>query len=474
MSFKGPTRFPFQKHGAEFLSKRSHALLADEQGLGKTIQAIDAADAAMANRILVLCKRVGRQHWINQFRDFSNTHRTSQSIGATDRIDPNVDLTAVHYDVVFRPKLLRQLVKQKWDLIIADEMHVLKSGESSLRGQVILGTPNLGNKALLKGQKDLWLCNRTEMFWGLSGTPMPNHAGDLYAWLRSLHPELMPPATLDFDVFMRTFTACRESPYGGYQVFGNKSTNLFGQIIRQIMLRRRRKDVLPEMPDLLIDSMSMSGDPGKALKAWEGTEQADKIKDLLLGMDPEANPQEAAQAWGLDLSSLRRLTGMAKAVEAADVVTDELNSGAHEKVVVFGWHPDVLDTMAKILEKRGFGPIVLHGRSSDVVKDNAETWFQTDPNRRVLLGNILTAGTTITLTRAHRLFFVEASWVPGENEQAMLRILRIGQDKNCHVTFLSLANTIDDLVTAVFTRKAKMIDNIYQKAGVDSPAFQPT
>jgi SNF2 family DNA or RNA helicase len=457
----GPERFPFQLGGASFLAYRDNALLADEQGLGKTIQAIDAADAAMARRILVVCKRVGRLHWAREFAAFSPVQRRVQLPGTKDRIDPGVELTIIHFDIIHRKEILAQLVKQTWDLIIVDEMHNLKGGENSLRGQVLLGNAAGGHSAK-------WLCNRTGGMWGLSGTPMPNHAGDLYPWLRALHRDLLPPVAHDYDGFMRTFTRCVASPYGGYRVFGNKATNLMASILRGMMLRRTRREVLPQLPDLIIDYVPLPGRVDTAVQLWENTPEAHQIRDVLLAMDPEGNPAEAALAWGNDLSTLRRLTGMAKAADAAEIVADELTSGAHEKVVVFGWHPDVLEAMAAILAKQGFNPITLHGRSSDDVKDNAESWFQDDPSRRVLLGNIQTAGTTITLTRAHRLFFVEPSWVPGENEQAMLRILRIGQTENCHVTFLGLANTLDDLITATYTRKAKMLSELYQATSVGS------
>jgi SNF2 family DNA or RNA helicase len=458
----GPDRFPYQKEGHLFLAQRDHALLADEQGLGKTIQAIDAADAAMADRILIVCKRIGRHHWANEFQKFSPVPRQVQMPNVGDKIDKQVAVTIVHFDIIHRKEILAQLVKQTWDLIIVDEMHSLKGGSASLRGTVLLGDPATPR------WKARWLCNRTGAMWGLSGTPMPNHAGDLFPWLRALHPDLLPPVAQDYDGFMRTFTRCTESPYGGYRVYGNKATSMFGSILRRMMLRRTRREVLPQLPDLIVDQLPLAGNADKGVALWENTPEAQEIKNVLLSMDPDENPAEAAQAWEADLSTLRRLTGMAKAREAADVVIDELTDGGHEKIVVFGWHPDVLDAMARILEDKKFKPIVLHGRSSDEVKDNAESWFQNDPSRRVLLGNIQTAGTTITLTRAHRLLFVEPSWVPGENEQAMLRILRIGQTETCHVTFLGLAGTLDDLITTVFSRKARMLSEIFQASGVDN------
>lgn len=443
---KGPERFPFQRTGARWLSQRDRALLADEQGLGKSVQAIDAADNAGAVRVLVLCKAVGRRHWAREFDKFSPVRRCAQLPTTSDRISSSADLTVINYDIVHRKPILKQLVRQNWDLMICDEMQTLKAGDGSLRGQVVL-------------DRTRGLANRCGAVWGLSGTPAPNHAGDLHPWLSSLHPGLVPP---DYVEYLRRYTKFQQTPFG-YKVWANNNVAELRDLLSDVMLRRTRTEVLPQLPPLRVDHVALDADMDATIKWLEDHEDTLHIKAVIAGMDPEQNPADAAMAWDTDLSTLRRLTGLAKAKSCADLVRQELDND-HEKVVVMGWHPEVLDRMAQDLSD--YQPIVLHGATPQSEKDSAESEFQDNPQRRVLLGQIQTAGTTITLTRAHRLVFVEPSWVPGENEQAMLRILRIGQDRDCLVSFTALPNTLDDIVTSVFTRKAQMLAEIYNDPSV--------
>ena len=449
----GPERFPFQKTGASWLCRRDRALLADEQGLGKSVQAIDAADNAGANRILVLCKAVGRQHWVREFDKFSPARRSSQVPRVGEPIRDSVDLTVINYDIAHRKPVLQQLVRQNWDLLICDEMQSLKAGGGSLRGQVVL-------------DRARGLANRCDAVWGLSGTPAPNHAGDLHPWLWGLHGHLVPA---DYETFLQRYTRYTETPFG-YKVYGNRNVQELRDLLADVMLRRTRTEVMPQLPDLRVDHIPLDADVDATLRWLEDHEDVLAIKSVVAGMDPDENPAEAAQAWENDLSSLRRLTGLAKAKPCAELVRQELDGG-QEKVVVMGWHPEVLERMAQAL--CDYNPIVLHGGTPQSEKDSAESDFQDNPKRRVLLGQIQTAGTTITLTRAHRLIFVEPSWVPGENEQAMLRILRIGQDRDCLVSFTALPNTLDDIVTSVFTRKAAMLAEIYNDPSVRNEDRQP-
>lgn len=442
----GSPRYPFQIRGADWLSRRDRALLADEMGLGKTVQAIDAADRTGAERVLVVCRAVGRRQWAREFETWSAADRTVQIPAPGDNVDPRVDLTVINYDIIHRPEVLRQLVRQRWDVLVLDEMHSLKAGRGSLRGEVVL-------------DRERGLYRRAGVVWGLSGTPAPNHAGDLHPWLSALHPDLIGPELAgSYERFLQHYTYCEQTPYG-WRVRGNRRGRELRRLLHDggVVLRRRRAEVLPELPDLTVDTLPLPPDSRRAARAvaqLQDHPDADLVRSVLLGMDPDEHPAAAVEAWEQDLSTLRRITGLAKIEPVAQQVADELDGG-REKVVVMGWHPEVLDTLAERLAE--YRPVVVHGRTDPADKEQAEQLFQSDPERRVFLGNILSAGTTITLTAADRMLIAEPSWVPGENEQAILRILRIGQDRHCHVTFPALEGTVDEIIQSVYARKARMI-----------------
>jgi SNF2 family DNA or RNA helicase len=76
---------------------------------------------------------------------------------------------------------------------------------------------------------------------------------------------------------------------------------------------------------------------------------------------------------------------------------------------------------------------------------------------QVLVGNVLAMGTGLNMQSARRAVFLDASWSPAQNKQAIGRIFRAGQVRPCHITFFGLAGSVDDDVTRVLARKARFI-----------------
>jgi SNF2 family DNA or RNA helicase len=438
-------RFPFQLEGADFLSALGAALLADEMGLGKTIQAVDAADGQGAQRVLVICKAVGKSHWLREFQRHSRIERPGQVLQAdtwlkSPRREPL--LAAVNYDIVHRPEVLGQLIDARWDVLVCDEMHMLKGGVETRRGQAVLD-PARG------------IHNTAESVWGLSGTPAPNHVGELHPWLRALHPDLLEQyGVLDQEAFLNRFVVHVKTQFG-IRPMGTREADTLRELLAPVMLRRMRRNVLPQLPDLVIDEMPLDHDTGRKMIA-QASNLADERDMLLRILDTNPDLDDLIALDELGLSALRRLTGMAKTPAVAEYVRQELEG--HDKVVVMAWHRDVIENLARDLAD--FNPVVLHGGTPDADKETAESRFQDNPEHRVFIGQILTAGTTITLTAASRMVMAEWSWSPDDNEQAILRILRIGQDRKCRVTFAGLAGSLDEAVMRVYARKAAAIAEV--------------
>jgi len=453
--------YPFQQTGAVWLADRDRALLGDEMGLGKTPQAIRAADEIGADTILVVCKAIGREMWRTEFGRWHSAPTLAEGAeilypGRRWRQTPG-RLQIVNYDVIHRPDVLRRLLKRRWDLIIFDEMHSLKGGDQSRRGQ-----------AALDPTRGLW--TRADVVWGLSGTPAPNHPGELFPWLRALHPELVEG--LDQEGFIRRYCFYKDTPYGT-RVTGIRDLPGIRKLLNGIMLRRKRTEVLPELPLLQVDQLILSHK--EALPAFvrdtEATDEARRVKALLQALGPDADIEDLMAEAELDLSELRRLYGLAKVPLIVQQVEDEL-AGGQDKIVVFGWHRDVLIQLKEKLQHHD--PVMVIGGTHPRAMQDAVDSFQNDPNCRLFLGNILSAGTTITLTAANRLIFAEYSWTPADNEQAMLRILRIGQDRPCRVSYASLSGSLDQAITSVFTRKAQILSQTFDPKVSDMPTDTAT
>ena len=128
---------------------------------------------------------------------------------------------------------------------------------------------------------------------------------------------------------------------------------------------------------------------------------------------------------------------------------------------MFGIHVRALEIVKQELEAAGIGCVLVNGTIRDPkVKQKAVDDFQSESWCRVFLGNMVSAGTGLTLTAANQLDLLEASWVPAENEQAMKRIHRISQTRNAFVRFISLANSVDVDVMESLAEKAKSIAKV--------------
>lgn len=439
-------RFPFQIEGADFLSKNPRALLADEQGLGKTVQAIDAADKLGADRILVLCKAVAKINWMREFEKWSVQKSIYQLPRTTDcivkRHEAHPTRVIINYDIVHHPKILGQLIRNRWDVLICDEMQMLKSGVYSRRGQAVLD-PARG------------IYQTAECVWGLSGTPAPSHAGDLYAWLAALRPEIFRQLNIySYEQFLDRFTYYEDTPYGP-RIKGNRDPQILRELIRPTLLRRRRKNVLPQLPKMLIDTIPVEGRTLPDLRALESHPDVQAVRSVIAALDPEENPEDFLATAELPWPTIRRLIGLAKVQAVAELVAEELDNGV-DKIVVMAWHTDVIDALVQLLKP--YQAVGLHGKMPGRQKPVVVDRFQNEPNVRVFVGQIQTAGTSITLTAAARLFFAEYSTVPGDNEQALLRILRIGQTRGCRASFVSLHDSLDEVITRIYANRVEMLE----------------
>jgi SWI/SNF-related matrix-associated actin-dependent regulator of chromatin subfamily A-like protein 1 len=416
--------FAYQRTGAKFLGGRHRALLADGMGLGKTPQAIAAADEIGARRVAVICPAVARINWRREFERWGEI---------TDR-----DLFVESYDKVAQKGDAYSRIKDMQpDVLILDEAHYLKT-RTSKRTKALYGQYTRGD-GLVASAKRVWL---------LTGTPAPNDVSEIYSHLKALWPDLLPaPGT--FEAFIKAFTVFDSTPFG-IKILGNKNIAELRAKLAPIMLRRRAEDVLKDMPAITWTDVAIEAE---AVKIDESQPEVVELLDAIKNDRPL--PDSTAMA------SIRRLTGMAKAGAVAKMLAEELASKAYDKVIVFAHHRDVVRHLEEAL--REFNPVVIAGDTPPKVRQAAIDSFQDTPRVRVFIGNIQAASTAITLTAANQVVFAEASWTPADNAQAAKRAHRIGQTRPVFVRMISLAGSIDEAVTRVLARKSRLVSQLLEQ-----------
>lgn len=296
---------------------------------------------------------------------------------------------------------------------------------------------------------------------------MPNHPGELFTHARALWPEraLYNGHLMEQWEWEAAYCEMRMTPYG-QQVVGARNLGDLKARLSPVVNVIKRADVL-DLPACTVDVWALDG---------EGEERRRSRPDIpgLLGTLEEKYGRideiESFDSKTLDaylacihaamqmLPTVRRETAVLKAVYIGLTLREELEI-SRNKVVCFTLHREALSTMEKILA--AFKPAVVHGDVSENRRQAEIDRFQTDPTCRVFLGQLQVAGASINLHAANEVVFVEASWTPGDNDQALSRVYRMGQTSPVRVRFAYLPDSVDEAVARAIRRKMAMISQVF-------------
>lgn len=445
----------YQDQGADWLASRDRALLADEMGLGKSAQVIAACDRLALSRVLVVCPASARVHWAREFERWSFFSPAVRPVFAgDDALSPAAGVVVCSYDYAsaFTDRL-RHLAP--WDLLVLDECHMLK-GIDTRRTRAVLGRDGLVRYAA--------------RVWALSGTPVPNHPGELWPLLYTFGGTSLP-----YEAYVERYCTGYFNAHG-FQVSGAKRDRLpeLTEALGRLALRRRKADVLRELPPISFSDVTVTAG-AVDVERLRPTSVAQE--EFLARLNEERgrvarhlDRQDLAglEALACSVATLRRFTGLQKVAPVIQLVREELALHLYDKLVIFAVHRDVIELLSVGL--RNFQPAVLDGSARATERQDAVDRFRSDAGCRVFIGNILAAGTAINLTAAHHVLFAELDWVPGNNQQAAMRSHRIGQTSAVTVRFVALPESTDQRIVEALRRKAQETARIL---GDPSPAATP-
>ena len=420
---------PYQLEGIEFARDRQATLLGDKPGLGKTIQAIGFLNChTEMESALVVCPATGLINWRRELDKWL--------------IDPTMDVTVTNYE-----QLGRLDFDRRWDTIILDEAHYIKSQEAQ---RSLLCKKLQGDRRL-----------------ALTGTPMLNDRPiEMWSLLNWLRPDVFTESRRrSYEVtYCNAHVATkaikrRNGTIITKQVWDNQGASNLGQfrqnLRKHLMIRRSAEEVLPDLPPKrrqLIELSSCGLDRELRRQLADANRHMDSIEETF-GDDVSRLANELRVAWS-DMSKLRHDVGMAKAELGLEVIHNALEASG--KVVLFAYHRDVVENLANSLVD--YNPVILYGGMSARSKQSSIDSFQNNPKTRVFVGQLEAAGTIITLTAAHHEVFVETDWTPGAIDQAEDRCRRIGQKSFVLAQHLALENSLDARMFKLQERKRKDIN----------------
>lgn len=441
MADAGATPTQFQLEGAEFLAGRDRALLLDEMRVGKTPAAIRAADLVGARSVLWLTLGNARGDHFRDWQVFSPGRRVNLMLDGKARPDPDgVNITS--YDLA-SGSLWDVLSQLEYDVLACDEMHLTKN-PLARRSAAVFGGRTDGAGGYTK---------RARRCWGLTATLTPNNPLEAWPVLHAWFPQ-----TIELAGKPMTYEQFRDRYCDGYWhkrtqfsapefiIKRGKNLDDLKERVRGTFLRRRFAEVAPDVPKPLHETMRLEGAMSPELMAEENGALARRIKsreaeggDVLTLLDGAARD-----------GTLPRLIGLAKLDPLAERLAAELEGTTH-KTVVFGFHRDFLEGLEQRLKR--FNPRLIYGGTNARRKLDVIDEFRNDPTVRLMIGQIVSAGTGVDFSVADEIVVGQMSWSSGDNVQAFRRCSNIFKTRQVRIRFASLGGSVDEAIVKAQRRK---------------------
>lgn len=439
------TLFPYQKLTVDFIRRAGgRCLVAHEMGLGKGLNVLAYAVDAGLKKLLVVCPATVKLVWekeTDKWTDYKAKVLNLKSDVAAAYAEN--DVLVVNYDVIRPPKggkenpLLNALLKLKFDLVVADEVHKAKNAHSQ---------QTEGLSMLVRN------CRR---FVGLTGTPILSRPIELFVPLNLIAPEKFG---VWHDYASRYCGLKRVERWNQHlkrkvMTFETKGAENLDELANRIApyyIRFEKKDVALQLPEKIYETLPIEMDKTYARRYKE------TMTEVMKALDDNVSEGGGVMKALTELNRLRQITSDGKVSSCIEMVDDW---SEQEKVLVFSVYNAPLKDMK---EHFGDKAVLLVGSSSETERLRAVDAFQNDPNVRVFLGGTLSAGVGITLTAASRVVFLDYSWVPADHLQAQDRIHRVGSRfDSVTITQLVVPNTIDDAMRSLLEDKKEIFDAVF-------------
>jgi SNF2 family DNA or RNA helicase len=456
--------FDHQVDGLMFGKKHPKFILGDEQGLGKTKQAIDLAVSRKGQfkHCLIVCGvNSVKFNWLKEIQIHSN--ETGHILGSyintkgqlkddgpleyrLDDLESDLDDFFLITNIeTFRqgPKTKKPESMSKQEQIqakILDRVEELtRSGQI---GMVIIDEIHKAKNPTSKQGKAIHrLMPHYKM--ALTGTPLMNSPLDLYNLLKWLEVE-----NHSFQQFRNYY--CTMGGYGGYEVQGYKNLEHLKNKLQGVMLRRLKKDALNLPPKIRqTEYVELEGSQAKLYKEIRD-EIIDKIEELELSPNPLAVLTRLRQVTSYPQILSEKIAESAK-MERMEEMIEELVENDQKAIVFSNWS-QVTTAAKKRLAK--YNPAYIDGSTKDRMAEVEK--FQNDPSCKVIIGTIGAMGTGLTLTAAQTVFFLDKPWNAALMEQCEDRAHRIGTTGTVNIVSLVVEGSVDERIEELILEKADM------------------
>lgn len=444
--------YAYQQEDIDWLKERTHALVGHEMGTGKTAISVwtvmEVFPYPATPNVLIICPTIVKPVWERHIRELTAWPYTvldsKNRAVSIKRWQTKGGALIVHWESL---RLIPELKKFHWDYVIADECHRAKNRKAQQ-------TKHL---KMIPAKHKL----------GLSGTPMINRPDELWSIFNWMYPKEFR----GYHKFFDQFCQYEMHPQLGYKtVTGVKNIALLHEILGRIMIRRTKKEVLPDLPDKYYDNIITPMSSQQKLAHEE-------MKKRMMTWVKEQEGEDGSEKLIAAPVVIAQLTRMRQFATAHCVVDDDgqvvmtepsnkldalmaiIDDNPDEKVVVFAYHKGVLELLRKRLDLKGLKYEIMTGDTKD---DNAWVRFQNDDNAQFFLATISKGSEGIDLFTASTVVFLERSWSNKDNWQAEDRLHRNGQTNAVQVINLLSENSVDEYIGSRLQTKAQWFKDVIE------------
>lgn len=437
--------YPYQMQGALFAARAGRCLIGDEMGLGKTVQAIAAAELLARHfgvlRVLVVCPTSLKHQWKNEFERF--TGRTVQVISglraARQKLyDEDVFCKITHYETLARDADL--IAAWAPDLVIADEAQRIKNWNT------------IAARALKRVVSPYAIV--------LTGTPLENRLEELISIVQFVDQHRLGPTWRLLDEHQQRDDAGR--------VVGYRALDRIGQTLAPVMLRRRKAEVLTQLPARVDNRIFVALTPEQRVHHEENHDIVTRIvarwrKTGFLSDTDQRRLHCALQNMRMACNStflLDHETDFGNKVDELMTVLNELLEDPAAKAVVFSQWLGTHELIRRRLASRGWGHVLFSGSVPGDKRGALVDTFHNDANCRLFLSTDA-GGVGLNLQHAAAVVVnMDMPWNPAVLEQRIGRVHRMGQSRGVQVINFVGQGSIEEGILGVLAFKKSLFAGV--------------
>jgi superfamily II DNA or RNA helicase len=432
--------YDYQRQGALFAARAGRCLIGDEMGLGKTVQALAAAEIMArlfgVERVLIVCPTSLKHQWEREISRF--TGRATTVVGGLrarreQHFAAKSFFKITNYDTVHRD--LDLIGSWSPDLVVLDEAQRIKNWNTrTARSVKRIASPY----AIV-----------------LTGTPLENRLEELVSIVEFVDRHRLGPTF--------KFLADHQVQDGHGKVVGYRNLDSIGKTLSPILVRRRKADVLEQLPQRLDKHFFVPMTPQQLLHHDENREVVARIvnKWSRFKFLSEADKQRlmiALQNMRMSCDStylLDRETDFGVKADELATLLEEIFEQKHAKVVVFSQWLRMHELLERRLARRGFDHVLFHGSVDANARRGLIDRFREDDSCRAFLSTDA-GGVGLNLQHASVVINMDLPWNPAVLEQRIGRVHRLGQRQPVRVVNFVSQGTIEEGMLSVLKFKKSL------------------